>query len=259
MSDATFDQAAGVVPVRRSKAVPAAAVTTSAATIRGEEIPAGTQDWQILVTAGHVRGHRLLDVGKKLFLPALTLGLVGGWLAFSGVGGIATTFRAPPSLVRALTADPAHFAVLPGYEEKGDYRLAWLAGAVGAPQRGLTPQGWQQLIEAAGADVQKHGDRVSDYEATPKLTTTPLVTRPEKALAEHSDKLASGIVAIPHEQGAPGIVAAWVDGRLAVATFAPSPDIGGLCFQVLGPAATRCVAVPPSPDVLNVLRPQEAK
>lgn len=222
-------------------------------------VPEGSQDWQLLVTDGHVRGHRLLDVGRKLLLPAVTLGLVGGWLCFSAVTGTGAGLRAPAWLAGAVTYDPAHYATIPGSDEKTDYRLSWLAGAVGTPQRGLTEEGWKALLIAASLDVNRFGDKVDSYQEVPKLATAPLVTRPDKAFREHADALASGLIAIPQaSRQVAAYVAAWVDGKLAVSAFGLAARGGG-CVAVLGPIVEGCTRPADPTPVLDALRPQETK
>jgi hypothetical protein len=253
MSELAFDPATtGDLVADRVRSASAASVAAKAQP--GADIPEGSQDWQLLVTEGHVRGHRLLDAGKSIFPAALLSGLVGGFLCLGALTGALSFLRAPPSLVSALTTDPAHYAVVPGYAEKGDYRFSWLAVAVGTPRRGLTAEGWQQLVRATASDLPQYGTNVSEYVAIPKLQTPPIVTRPAKALTEHVADLANGIIAISPVKDST-IVVAWVEGKLAGAYV--STDGTAQCNVGRGPAVNGC-ADDPSLNVFNALKPKTA-
>jgi hypothetical protein len=253
MSDATFEQVEGI-PAR---AAPKAAVKALAPALpRGEDIlPDGRQDWQILISPGHVIGHRLMAVGRRRFLPAVVATVVGGFLTFSAVfGGIAGFGGAPASVRRALTTDPAHYAVLPGYEERGNYRLAWLAGAVGTPQRGLTEEGWGALFTAALHDIEAHADKVDDYAELPKLQKQATVTRPEKVLSEHAGDLQNGVLALPKaDPTTTAILAAFVEGKLRIVNLHRGP-YRPECRVVLGPPIPGCDPVITAD--FNSLRPE---
>jgi len=199
----------------------------------------GEQDWQLLATDGHVRGHRLVHVAKLLFLPCLLSGLIGigfVYAAVSGKGG--ASFTLPEAVREWLVPDPSTFAVIPGREDEGGapYTFAWVASATGSPQRGLTSQAWASLLEAATADVRQHGDNVEAFSAIPDTQgINPKLTRPERALAEFRSDLARGIVAVPSSdtprrnfEGQPvvGYVTAWVEGKWSFA-------------MILGPTTAR--------------------
>lgn len=212
-------------------------------------LPEGSQDWQLLVTEGHVRGHRLVSVGKRWYGAALALGIAGGVLWLGAVTGAAMIFHTPSLLVRALTADPEHYATLPGYPEKTTYRLSWLAGALGEAQHGLSVQAWSQLVQAARNDISRYGTKTAAYTAIPKLAVQPIVTRPQKALTEHKDDLATGIVAIPL-YAAPTEVIAWVEGKISVAQV----DGYGNCAVAYGPPVDGC-GQGQNPSVFQMFRP----
>lgn len=217
----------------------------------------GEQDWQLLCTDGHVRGHRVVAVLKVFTIPALISGLIGAFIAYQSV-----TMRAFPlpfgrELSRSLYYDPATFVRAPAVSDSGlDYQVAWLADLT--PSRGLDERGWADLIKAAMADLTAHGDKTADYAAIPTLAAAPVVTRPGKVFSDHSADLASGVIALPQQvQGQairPVHVVAWVSGKLAWAVIAP----GGRTGIIFGPVPEGARTVPPysaQPDLVNQLKP----
>ena len=215
----------------------------------------GEQDWQLLCTDGHVRGHRVVAVLKVFTIPALISGLIGAFIAYQSV-----TMRAFPlpfggELSRALAYDPATFVRAPAVSDSGlDYRLAWLADLT--PARGLDERGWADLLKATVADLTAHGDKTADYAAIPALAAAPVVTRPGKVFSDHSADLASGVIAIPQQvQGQaprPVHVVAWVSGKLAWAGI-----VQGRIGIIFGPVPEGTGTVPPyaAPDLVNQLKP----
>lgn len=197
----------------------------------------GSQDWHLLATEGHVRGHRLVHVAKVLFLPCVLSGLIGVGLIYASVSGKGgASFTLPEAAREWLVPNPDTYAVIPGREAEGGvpYTFAWLASAAGSPQRGLTAQAWSLLLEAATADVREHGDNVEGYTSIPETQgINPKLTRPERALAEFRGDLARGIVAVPSSDaprrdvnGQPviGYVAAWVEGKWSFAVILGAPS-----------------------------------
>ena len=224
------------------------------------EIPEGSQDWQLLVTEGHVRGHRVVSLLRTFTVPALLSGLIGGFLAFQSLTGGLAGYGFPQSLGRplaqALTYNPATFVSAPAVSDQDlDYRLAWLANL--SPVRGLDEAGWAALVKAAAADIATHGDKTADYTAVPALASAPVVTRPAKVFADHSADLASGVIAIPlavppGQTAPPAHVVAWVGGKLAWAVIAPGPRIG----IIFGPVPQGAGQVPSAPpELINQLKP----
>lgn len=162
------------------------------------------QDWEKLVSPGHVLGQRLNSAGRwasVLALPAfgLSLALVAGLVTGRGQALPLPTLSVPAFVTNALTYDPATYVDL-GAGQRADYRLAWLADI--PRSKGLTETEWLDLNKAALADVRTHGFLTDRYSALPTLATPPKVTRPEKALTEYRDRLATGLVTIP-AQGQP--------------------------------------------------------
>ena len=222
------------------------------------EIPEGAQDWQLLVTEGHVRGHRIVSLLRTFTIPALLSGLVGGFLAFQSLTGGMAGYGLPRSVAtsisHALSYNPATFVSAPAVSDEGlDYSLAWLANL--SPVRGLDAAGWAALVKAAATDISTHGDKTDDYVAVTALASAPVVTRPSKVFSDHSADLASGVIAIPAVvpgKASPAHVVAWVGGKLAWAVIAPGPRIGIL----FGPVPERTGKVPSAPtELANQLKP----
>lgn len=199
------------------------------------DIPTSSpQDWELLVTPGHVRGNRLLAASKAYGLPIFATAVAGTVLAISAFGGSTHSIgggiarRITSQVAAALVPDMDTYADLPGWG-RTTFRLHWVAGAVGRPQRGLSPQAWEALLIAAGTDVARAGANVDAYDEIPKLAVAPKVTRPARAFREFSDRLATGIVALPPSQPSGAYVLAWVDGRLFMAAVGPRQ-----CLIILG-------------------------
>lgn len=237
-------------------------------TIRISPPKEGEQDWHLLVTDGHVRGHRLVHVARVFFWPSILSGLLGAWFLYSGLtGGLGGRAVTPESVSSFLVSNPDTYAALPGHEGRLDYRFAWLAGATGSPQRGMTGEAWTQLVQAASADIRAHADRAAEFTAIPALATDPKVTRPERALSEFKADLTRGIVTIPAQPAvvpevsrtAIGYVVGWVEGKLAFAVLTAAPanrferDVA--CFSPLEPLGG-CAPFSPVINQIQRLRPQ---
>lgn len=211
------------------------------------------QDWELLVTEGHVIGHRLVRVGRILFLPAMACGLVAVWLLWSALHGVGGGVALPRWVVEALTTNPDTYTVVPGGKERTSYQYAWLTQF--RPQAGLSSSSWNSLVAAARVDVNKAGVKTEDYVELPKLQTQPLVTRPPKVYTEHVGKLAAGLVAIPAgADPAKGYVVAWVDGALAMVAFDQSR-----CATLFGPDVPGCVKVAGAIPNLAAFKPEGSK
>ena len=234
----------------------------------------GPQDWELLVSEGHVRGHRLLDVGKTLFWPALASLLFGGWLVWSGLsGGIGGKAKTPDFIADRLVWNPDHYSVVPGREERASYQLAWLEKATGSPERGLTAEAWAQLIDVAIQDVRAFGDKTGEWTALQAAEAlNPKVTRPEKVLSEFKGDLARGIIAIPSVTtpatsigggtNTLAYVAAWVEGKFSFALLTvPNARYGSrfvpcyVAFEAVEGCQEASQEAPIAEEILR-LRPQ---
>lgn len=229
-----------------------AIVQPEVAPVSTAQPPEGSQDWQLLVTEGHVRGHRLLEAGKTLFWPALLSGLLGAWCLTTAVTNHPTVSqkeesRLPEFVLQRLVWDWRYYAARPGSPDtRLSYVYAWLEDAVGPPQRGLTTDGWTQLVKAATKDVRQFGARTVEYTAIPDIVVDPKVTRPERALKEFRGDLARGIVAIPekptknaYNEEVVGYIAAWVESKFAFAVIPANPRVSCITvFQEVDGCAT---------------------
>ena len=163
----------------------------------------GPADWSLLVTDGHVLGHRLMTVARRLFPLSLALAaasIVSGRWALSP--RLTQPAALPPSLAQSLLADPARYAHVPGEPDLQDYRLAWLAGVVGEPQRGLTEAGWSAFQQAAITDLNRHGSVASAYEAILKVQPEPLIA-PTAKFGATAKELGTGVLLLDAIEEAP--------------------------------------------------------
>ena len=220
------------------------------------------QDWEQLVSEGHVLGYRARRFGKVLFLPALAV-FVAVMLHVAHIAASLFGWQLPlprlplpsaaiavPSFVKdALTYDPESYVDLGG-GVRTSYRLAWLADL--PRSRGLSAEAWSDLVKAVGTDIAAARAETDRWTATPALATAPKVTRPAKAISEHSARLSTGIVTVPAASDPQRAhVVAMVDGGLAWATLGPAG-----CTVPFGPipANSPCRRTPAGPE-LNDLRP----
>jgi hypothetical protein len=215
----------------------------------------GAQDWHLLITPGHVCGHRTLEVGKRLFPIAAAATLAGLWLVGSAIySGTTGQGGAPASVVRALTASPAT-ASIPGWQEPGIYRLGWLADAAAQPEQGLSAQQWDRLVSAASRDLRAHGEDADAYTDLTALDPAPTITRPERVFSDHRGDLKTGIVALP--KGNPNtsaVITAWVAGKLhMIAVRATGGQTG--CRDILSKGDFGCGL--PQPGDYELLKPNK--
>lgn len=225
--------------------------------------PAATpQDWEQLVTPGHVLGQRLVRAGRVAFAVALSAfclsaGLVAAFATGKGSEIIRAlplpNFNIPAGVSNALTYDPATYVDL-GAGQRADYRLAWLGNI--PKVKGLSETEWLDLNMAALADLRSHGFIIDRYSAIPALAVRPMVTRPEKALTEHVTRLATGIITIP-AQGQPMRVhvAAMVNGAWAWTVF----ESNIRCSTFGTALVPSCAALTSPSPMFNDLRPAPSK
>lgn len=221
---------------------------------------AGPQDWEQLVSPGHVLGRQTARAGKLLFFPALAVfaavGLHTLHVAANLAGFTLPLPRLPlpmvsyslPQWVRdGLTYDPNTYVDLQG-GVRTSYRYAWLQDV--PRSRGLSAKGWTDLVAAVSTDLQANRLETDRWTATPALATAPKVTRPTKALTEHVARLDTGIVTVSPAGAQPRIhVVAMVDGAWGWVTFS---QFG--CQQSFGPPIPTCAQTRAIPDI-NDLRP----
>lgn len=224
---------------------------------------AGPQDWEQLVSPGHVLGHRMARLGKLMFLPALAVFAVSWVHVLHNVAAVAgvslpiprlplpvMSFSLPESVRSALTYDPNTYVDLQG-GVRTSYRFAWLTDL--PRSRGISVQAWTDLNGAVASDLAANRLETERWTATPALTTAPKVTRPAKALTEHIARLDTGIVTVSPATEQPRVhVVAMVDGAWAWATYSP---VG--CWQSFGPPLPKCVQSSAIPEI-NDLRPTKS-
>ncbi|UIY45847.1 hypothetical protein [Methylobacterium radiotolerans] len=235
-----------------------------AASVAVEDISTnkGGQDWNQLVSPGHVLGRRVVRAGSIMFLPALAVFCAVGFHTLhvmAGLGGVSLplprlplplmTYDLPESVRGALTYDPNTYTDLQG-GVRTSYKYAWLTEI--PRSRGLTVQAWQDLAAAVRADVQSNGINTDKWTAVPALDTAPKVTRPQKAFGEHVARLGTGIVTVSSQGEVPRVhVVAMVDGAWAWTTLS---QFG--CQQSFGPPVSGCAQIGARPEI-NDLRPSK--
>lgn len=219
---------------------------------------AGPQDWEQLVSPGHVWAERVKVVSRRVVLPAFVLffaGLVSLAGFFSGAGFSLLPLpklSVPAFVVDALRYDPARYTDLGG-GVRTDYRLAWMTDV--PRSSGLSPEAWADLVKAVQDDLRAYGAGTDKWTATPALATAPKVTRPAKALTEHAARLGTGIVAIPEQAGPqhPVQVLAMVGGQWAWAVLSPYG-----CSAPFGPPVPSCGAASyVDAQAMNTVRPSK--
>lgn len=206
------------------------------------------QDWETLVSPGHILSERIKIVGT-IGLPFAVV------LTGAALWGMLNPFAADflpdlPSNVRTfLMGDSSRWTDL-GDGQQVDYTFAWLTQLPEAS--GLNSQGWTDLVEAVKVDEQAFGSNASEWKATAELAVAPKITRPEKALADHADRLGTGVVSVPTNGGYVQVVAR-VDGNLALAAVSR-----GNCATVIGASIEGCQVIPFSEfsESVTLLKPQ---
>lgn len=218
----------------------------------------GPQDWEQLVSPGHVWAERVKVVSRRIVLPAFALfftGLVSLAGFFTGAGFTLLPLpklSVPGFVVDALRYDPARYTDLGG-GVRTDYRLAWMTNV--PRSSGLSPEAWADLVKAVQDDLRAYGAVTDKWTATPALATAPKVTRPAKALTEHAARLGTGIVAIPEQAGPqhPVQILAMVGGQWAWAVLGPYG-----CSAPFGPPVPTCGAVSyVDAQAMNTVRPSK--
>lgn len=219
--------------------------------------PRVAQDWEQLVSPGHVLGERIKRAGLVAFIAALPCFAAAGMFAFAFATGRGPdilnalpipTVSVPGFIDRALTYDPATYTNLGG-GQRVDFSLGWMTSI--PRSKGLTEDQWRDLNKAVIADLGTARLDTNRWTATPALGVAPKVTRPDRALTEHVARMETGIVTIPGpgQQQRIHIVAS-VNGLWGWTTL----DASGC--RTFGPIdIPDCVSGQPSPYVLENLRP----
>lgn len=218
------------------------------------------QDWEQLVSPGHVWGHRIRRAGIVAFVAALPFAAVAGMTVFGFATGRGPdilaalpipTISVPAFVDQALTYDPNTYTDLGG-GRRASYRLKWLADL--PKSRGLSEDAWKSLNSAVAADLSTGLD-TNRWSATPALAVAPKVTRPERALSEHVARLDTGIVTVPTPAQAQRVhVVAMVNGALAWTWF------DNMGCRTFGPISIpNCLSGPLVESVANNLRPTPSK
>ena len=203
----------------------------------------GPQDWEQLVSPGHVWAERVKVVSRRVVVPAFALFLAGLVLLAGFFSGFVFTrlplprLWVPAFVANALIYNPTSYVDLGG-GVRTDYHLAWMTGV--PRSSGLSPDAWADLVKAVNDDLRAYGLATDKWTATPALATAPKDTRPAKALTEHASRLGTGIVAIPerptHQD--PIHIMAMVGGQWAWAYLD-----GGGCSAAFGPPVPTCTPV----------------
>lgn len=231
---------------------------TVAAT-RPVERRATPQDWEQLVSPGHVLGERIKRAGRVAFVLAVPCFAAAGMFAFAFATGRGPdiiralpipSIAVPAFIDRALTYDPATFTDLGG-GQRVDFSLAWMRDI--PRSKGLSEDGWRDLNRAVIADMGSARIDTNRWTATPALAIAPKVTRPDRALSEHVARLDTGIVTIPGPGHAQRVhIVAHVNGLWGWTYF------DGSGCRTFGPIAIEgCVSGQPAPYVLATLKPSK--
>ncbi|MBS1038114.1 hypothetical protein [Gluconobacter cerinus] len=217
------------------------------------------QDWEILSTDGHVRGHRLNFTSFIYRKISRRLRFTGLALSIFGATGLIALTPVPEAIAKHFESNPAHFASVPGVDGKVGYELTWASSL--PVSDGLTSQQYKDLISSTKADYQAHQGDAKSYEAIGRLIPKPLLTRPEKALetasitrgdgstSSNADMLKNGIVTVP-DTDAPFAfsVLADVAGKLSFSEF------GAFGCQYFGEKVEGCTELK-TPDSLEWFKP----
>lgn len=218
----------------------------------------GPQDWEQLVSPGHVWAERVRVVSRRVVLPAFAWFLIGlvslaGFFSGAGFNLLPLPKLSVPAFVAdALLYDSTRYIDL-GSGVRTDYRLAWMTDV--PRSSGLSPEAWADLVKAVQDDLRAYGVVTDKWTGTPALATAPKVTRPAKALTEHAARLSTGIVAIPEQPGPqnPIHVLAMVGGQWAWAVLSPYG-----CSAHFGPPVPSCGAVSYlDAQAMNTVRPSK--
>lgn len=195
------------------------------------------QDWERLVTEGHVVGHRLQRAGGYMIAVAFGFLTLAGLIFYFSVWQREITFNrvAIPyvqSLYKSFSLDPNTYVDL-GNGETLPYQFDFLKSI--APQQGLSAADQAAMVRAIQADLSRYGATVDSWTATPALERQPFVTRANKVFGDHQGKLAGGIVAIPEDRNAAPALVSWTTGRLSIVIVNARN-----CFVALGLPVEGC-------------------
>ncbi|CAA2161110.1 hypothetical protein MBRA_06270 [Methylobacterium brachiatum] len=199
------------------------------------------QDWMYVVSLGHSLAERMLHeaaglrignllrwAGAVVMAIAVIVVSLPISLRREGERGIVATF-----VGGLFQVDPASATTLPG-GGRTSFRLDFLNRY--QPTAGLSLASWSGLVGAVRTDYPRQGPNIDGWKALPGLTKlAPVVTRPQKALREHSADLGNGLIALPIREGNPSVLA-FVEGRWGWVEV----DRYGSCAVFLGPDVDGC-------------------
>lgn len=198
------------------------------------------QDWERLVTEGHVIGHRLQRAGGYMIAVAFAFLTFAGLIFYLSVWKREITFNQVGSpyvrsLYKAFPLDPDTYVDL-GNGETLPYRFDFLKSI--PPQQGLSAADQVAMVRAIQADLSRYGNTVDAWTATPALDSQPFVTRANKVFGDHQGKLAGGIVAIPEDRTVSPALVSWTTGRLSIVVVTARA-----CFVALGLPVDGCTPI----------------
>ena len=91
-----------------------------------------------------------------------------------------------------------------------------------------------KLTAALSKDIEAHGMEAAEWSSVAELVKAPIVTRGEKAIVEHGDKLKTGVVIVPRDLRIAAVLA-HVDGKWSASVVG-----AGNCTVLLGPVPEGC-------------------
>lgn len=246
-------------PFNPRAAIAVAETPAPVAVTRPVERNATPQDWEQLVSPGHVLGERIKRAGRVAFALAVPCFAAAGMFAFAFATGRGPdilnalpipTVSVPGFVERALTYDPSTYTDLGG-GQRVDFSLGWMKDI--PRSKGLSEDAWRDLNRAVVADIRNAGAETGRWNATPALAVAPKVTRPDRALSEHVARLETGIVTIPSAGQPQRIhIVGFVNGLWGWTT------LDGTGCRTFGPIAIDgCVSGQPLPYALENLRPSK--
>lgn len=194
-------------------------------------------DWQIIASPGHVLMARLQRFAAWMFLPFLGLFILSAMMLFSVYGRqmVGIVPQLPQSFRAAFTFDANTYFDIGGKRVGPD--LAFLADYKPG-SAGITPAQWSGIVKALMADLATSGHDIKQWKVLATLDPQPIVTRPAKALTEHSKRLSTtGIITLPEnmKDRRMAYAVAHIGGQWAFLIAAP-----GQCRVITGPDIAEC-------------------
>ncbi len=116
---------------------------------------------------------------------------------------------------------------------RGGPDFRWMADYKPMPES-LSVADYGRLTDALSKDIAAKGMEAAEWSNVAELVKAPIITRGEKAILEHGDKLKTGVVVVPHDLRIVAVLA-HVEGKWSAAVVG-----GGNCTVLLGPAPQGC-------------------